>query len=69
MVGPETESTPDNASVHVKLTVTGTLFQPCVLASGDLEDAMIGVVKSTLIPMSITVTELPARSAHIPRAA
>lgn len=52
---------PDNASEHVKLTVTFVLFQPAPLAAGERDPLIDGAVLS-----SFTVTdplpELPRRS-------
>ena len=36
VVGPDTASEPERVSVHVKLTVTATLFQPLALGWTDL---------------------------------
>ncbi len=66
MVGNETLKTPDNASEHEKLTVTGTLFQPLAFGATDLELVMTGGVRSTYTPLSVALAELPARSAQVP---
>jgi hypothetical protein len=59
-------NTPERLSVQVKLTVTGTLFHPLMLAPGDLKPVMIGGVLSMLIPLTVVDAVLPALSAHVP---
>ncbi len=61
-----TADTPDKASLHVKLTVTGPLFQPFELGGTDLELVMIGCVRSTLILVWELLAEFPALSMHVP---
>ncbi len=65
-MGKVTLKTPDRESEQVKLTVTGTLFQPLGLGAMDLELEMIGEVKSMLTPLSVVLAELPARSRQLP---
>ncbi len=65
-MGDDKLNTPDRASEHVKLTVTRTLFQPFTLASGDLEPATTGGVRSTLMPVSLAMATLLARSTQVP---
>ena len=50
--GLETVSAPETGSVQLKLTVTGTLFQPLALGPVNLEPVTVGAVRSIL-----TVTE------------
>ncbi len=52
--GLETVPTPERASVQLKLTVTGTLFQPLALGPGDREPIAVGAVRSI---MTVTETE------------
>ncbi len=66
VVEEDDESTPERASVHVNETVTLTLFHPNKFAGGDLVPLMTGVVRSTLIPLSVALAALPARSAQEP---
>ena len=59
-------STPDNASAHVQWIVTAVLYQP--FAFGDVVGApdSVGAVLSTLMPLTVAVAVLPARSAAVP---
>ncbi len=60
------ELTPESASVHVKLTVTGPLFQTKALGSGLAEPEMTGGVLSILMPLIVKDAEFPARSVTVP---
>ncbi len=65
--GTEVELTPDRASVHEKLMVTATLFQPPAFAEGDgvLSILMLETVAEALFPArSVTnpVTDCPKPS-------
>src|SRR5437867_76007 len=62
----DTLKTPEMESEQEKLTVTGTSFQPWMLAPIDLEAVMVGCVRSMLIPVSVVVTEFPAKSMQAP---
>ncbi len=64
--GPERDDTPDRESEQEKLMVTGPLFQPLVLALGDLEAVMAGGVRSMLIDPTVIEAEFPALSVHVP---
>ncbi len=66
VVEEDDESTPERASVHVNETVTLTLFHPNKFAGGDLVPLMTGLVRSTLILVSVVLAGLPARSKHVP---
>ncbi len=66
VVGDERLFTPDRMSVHVKLTVTGPLFQPWLLGGTDLVLEMVGVVRSMLILLDVVEAEFPATSRHVP---
>lgn len=66
VVEDDDESTPERASVHVNDTVTLTLFHPNEFASGDLVPLRTGLVRSTLILVSVVLAGLPARSKHVP---
>lgn len=60
------ELTPESASVHVKLTVTGPLFQPKAFGPGLAEPVMTGGVLSILTPLTVKDAEFPARSVAAP---
>ncbi len=62
----EYDATPDRPSVHAKLTVTATLFQPLAFAEGDLEPVMVGSVLSMLILETVAEALFPARSVTNP---
>ena len=64
--GAEVELTPDRASVHEKLTVTATLFQPLAFAEGDLDPVMVGGVLSILMLETVAEALFPARSVTNP---
>src|SRR5205823_4335049 len=51
-------------SAHVKLTTTGTLFQPNEFATGDRPPVMVGAEPSTWT-VTEAVRELPRRSAAV----
>jgi hypothetical protein len=55
---------PDNASAHVKVTVTSELAQPFALAAGVREAVAVGGVLSTEMPVIDSGNVLPARSSH-----
>ena len=57
--------TPERASVHVKLTVTVTLFHPFRPGPGDFELVIEGGVLSILIPETVPEPVLPALSMHV----
>ena len=58
----ETDATPDTRSVAPKLTVTGVLFQPLALGSGERLHAISGGVWSIMIWMVFAASTLPATS-------
>jgi hypothetical protein len=62
----ETLNTPESTSVHAKLTVTATLFQPFALGWTDLLLVTIGLVRSTLMLVSDVLAEFPALSVQVP---
>ena len=62
VVGPETDAMPDRASEQLKLTVTGTLFQPFPSGGTDREPVMTGAVRSMLISLTVAEAEFPALS-------
>ncbi len=64
--GLEDESTPESASLHVKLTATLTLFHPLVFGEGDALPVMIGRVRSMLTLPTVADEEFPARSRQLP---
>jgi len=66
VVGPDRLDTPDKASVHVKLAVTGPLFQPNEFGLGLLEPMMLGGVRSMLIPLTVVEAVFPALSVQVP---
>src|SRR6185436_19575696 len=61
-------STPDRASLQVKCTVTGPLFQPAKLAGGEAAPVMAGLVRSMLMPLTVALLLLPATSVAVPEA-
>jgi len=58
--------TPDKESVQVKLTVTGTLFQPKTFGGIERWLVTIGGVRSMLMLSSVADDELPALSVQVP---
>src|SRR3954466_15699507 len=59
---------PDSASVHVKCTVTGPLFQPFAFGSVSSDALIVGAVWSMLIPETVVDAGLPAASVAEPLA-
>jgi hypothetical protein len=53
-------STSDRLSVHWNVTSTASFFQPAVLAAGDAEPPIVGLVASRLILTSTGPAEPPA---------
>src|SRR5258706_16144618 len=60
VVEGDTESVLESKSEHVKLTVTGELFQPAGLAAGVLVAEITGAVLSTLTGPKLSVEIFPA---------
>ncbi len=60
-----TLNTPDKGSVHAKLTVTVTLFQPLEFGPTDFELVITGGVLSILTPETVPEPTFPARSVHV----
>ncbi len=61
-------ATPERVSEQVKLTVTGSLFQPYVLGWTFLELVTLGGVRSIFIPVTEAEALFPALSVHVPAA-
>jgi hypothetical protein len=59
-------TTPDKLSEHVKVTVTGVLFQPVADAAGDCVAVIVGGVKSKLT-LAHAVADKPAMSTALPQ--
>lgn len=57
---------PESASSHEKLTVTGLLFHPLVLADGVLLPVIVGAVLSILIFLTVIEAVFPALSVAVP---
>ncbi len=66
VTGDGVPATPDRASEQVKLTVTGSLFQPYRLGWTFLELVMLGGVRSIFIPIIVAEFVFPALSVQIP---
>src|SRR5205807_2519080 len=62
VTGAVQKSIVDRASAPVKVTVTSVLFQPCEFASGNWAAEAVGAVLSMLIPLTVALALLPARS-------
>jgi hypothetical protein len=62
----EPSSIPDNESMAENVTVTLVLFQPLELGATSREAETTGAVLSMLIPVSVNVPVLPARSVAEP---
>ena len=66
MTGLVTLATPDRASVQVKVTVTGPKLPPKMSGGGLRWPVMVGLARSMLILLSVTLPVLPARSTQVP---
>jgi hypothetical protein len=66
VVGGDSDAEPESMSEHVKLTVTGELFQPAGFAGGVLVAEIKGAVLSTLTGPKLRVETLPAVSMQVP---
>src|SRR5262245_29498577 len=58
--------TPDSASPHVKCAVTGPVFQPAAFGGGVSATPIVGGTRSMLMPLTVAVPTLPARSTACP---
>lgn len=65
VVGLGQVAMPDNESLHVKLTVTGVVFQPFALGAGERLAEIVGSVLSSLIT-TVAVAVAPAASVTVP---
>src|SRR2546426_3635490 len=66
VVDGEQVATPESASLQVKLTVTLSLYQLLALGARSGAPLIVGAVWSILMPLTVVLALLPARSVTVP---
>src|SRR5881397_3929124 len=66
VTGDGHDAMPESASEHVKVIVTGPLYQPLAFGLVVTAPVMVGFVRSMLIPPTEAVSLLPAMSFALP---
>ena len=66
MIGEVQDEIVPPVSEHVKVTVTGELFQPAELGKGDRAAVITGGVDLTIFSVTLAVAVFPALSVAVP---